>query len=142
MSLTAAGSGSPSTLVKVLAFLPPTAPFAMPALVGLGTATWWEFTASAAISVLCTIAVARLAITIYRRAVLRTGRRVHLPRALFCDEVGPRRSHWPSKLAVTLRLPQLRTGTSGILCLDALAVATNRRTWRSWPCKGGGLDNS
>ncbi len=78
MALTTIGSGNPSTFFRVLAYLPPTAPFAMPALVGLGAVTWWEFTASAAVSVLCTVGVARLATSIYRKAVLRTGRRVRL----------------------------------------------------------------
>jgi ABC-2 type transport system permease protein len=78
MSLTAVGSGSPSTLFKVLAYLPPTAPFAMPVLVGLDAVTWWEFGASVLISLVCTVGVARLATSIYRRAILRTGARVKL----------------------------------------------------------------
>ena len=82
VALTAAASGNPSTLTKVLAYLPPTAPFAMPVLVGLGAVTWWEFTASVAISVLCTVAVAKLASNVYRRAILRTGRRVRLREVL------------------------------------------------------------
>jgi len=82
MALIAAGSGSPSTFFKVLAYLPPTAPFAMPVLVGLGAVTWWEFAASAAVSIVCTVGMARLASSVYRRAILRTGRRVQL-RELF-----------------------------------------------------------
>ncbi|MBW4079537.1 MAG: ABC transporter permease [Acidobacteria bacterium] len=78
MALTAASSGSPSLLLKVLAYLPPTAPFAMPVLVGFSAVTWWEFLTSVFISVVCTIGVARLASTIYRRAILRTGGRVRL----------------------------------------------------------------
>jgi ABC-2 type transport system permease protein len=78
VSITAASSGNPTTFFQVLAYLPPTAPFAMPVLVGLGDATWWQFTASALISIGSTIAVARLAAGIYRRAILRTGRRVRL----------------------------------------------------------------
>jgi len=65
-------------LIKVLAYLPPTAPFAMPVLVGLGAVTWWEFTASTALSLVCTVGVARLAASVYRRAILRTGKRVQL----------------------------------------------------------------
>jgi ABC-2 type transport system permease protein len=76
MALTGASSGSPSVLLKVLGYLPPTAPFAMPVLVGFRAVTWWEFLGSAIISVLCTIGVARVAATIYRRAILRTGARV------------------------------------------------------------------
>jgi ABC-2 type transport system permease protein len=78
MALSVAGSGSPSTLFEVLAYLPPTAPFAVPVLVSLGRITVWEFAASAVISVVGTIGVARLATGIYRRAILRTGRRVRL----------------------------------------------------------------
>jgi len=81
MGLTAAGSGSASLFFKVLAYLPPTAPFAMPVLVGLGEVTWWEFFASAAISIVCTVGLARLAASIYRRAILRTGGRVKLREA-------------------------------------------------------------
>ena len=82
IGLTTLSSGSPSILFKVLAYLPPTAPFAMPVLVGLGRATWWEFAGSAGISILCTVGVAKLASSIYRRAILRTGRRVRLREAL------------------------------------------------------------
>jgi ABC-2 type transport system permease protein len=82
MALTTAGSGSPSTFFQVLAYLPPTAPFAMPVLVGLGVASWWQFTASALISIACTVGLARLAVGIYRRAILRTGSRVKLREVL------------------------------------------------------------
>jgi ABC-2 type transport system permease protein len=78
IALTGASSGSPSALLKVLAYLPPTAPFAMPVLVGFKAVTWWEFVGSALISVVCTIGIARVAATVYRRAILRTGGRVHL----------------------------------------------------------------
>jgi ABC-2 type transport system permease protein len=78
MGLTAEGSQSASPLVKVLAYLPPTAPFEMPVLVGVGAVTWWEFLSSVLISIACTVAVARLAAGIYRRAILRTGGRVKL----------------------------------------------------------------
>lgn len=71
-------SGSPSLLVKVFAYLPPTAPFAMPTLVGFGQVTWWQFLLSAALCLMCTVVVALLAARVYRAAVLRTGGRVHL----------------------------------------------------------------
>ena len=82
VSITVASSGNASLFFKVLAFLPPTAPFAMPVLVGLGQATWWEFLGAAIISVVCTVGVARFAAGIYRRAILRTGRRVKLREVL------------------------------------------------------------
>ena len=82
VSITAASSGNASLFFKVLAYLPPTAPFAMPVLVGLGQATWWEFFGAAMISVVSTVCVARFAAGIYRRAILRTGRRVKLREVL------------------------------------------------------------
>lgn len=87
MALTTASSGSASTFFKVLAYLPPTAPFAMPVLVGFGEVTVWEFLVSVVISIVGTIGVARLATRIYTRAILRTGRRVHL-REVFSRTTG------------------------------------------------------
>ena len=82
VSLSAATSGNPSLLVHVLAYLPLTAPLAMPTLVGLGAVSWWQFAASAVISLACTVGVARVAAGVYRRAILQTGRRVRLREAL------------------------------------------------------------
>ena len=78
VSLIGVSSGNASLLVKVLAYLPPTAPFAMPTLVGFGEATWWQFLLSAAVSLTCTVVVALLAARVYRAAVLQTGGRVRL----------------------------------------------------------------
>jgi ABC-2 type transport system permease protein len=78
VSLIGASKGQPSLLVTVLAYLPPTAPFAMPTLVGFGQAAWWQFLLSVLITLVCTILVAVAASRIYRRAVLRTGGRVRL----------------------------------------------------------------
>jgi len=61
----------------------------MPVLVGLGQAAWWQFAASAAISIISTVLVARLATRIYRRAILRTGRKIRLREVI--SERGPRR---------------------------------------------------
>ena len=83
LSISAAGSGSAATWFRVLAYLPPTAPFAMTTLVGLGEVAWWQFVLSAVISIASTIAVARLAAVVYRRAILRTGRRVPLRDVFF-----------------------------------------------------------
>ncbi|HEX3426328.1 MAG TPA: ABC transporter permease [Acidimicrobiales bacterium] len=78
VSLTAVSSGNPSLLVKVLAYVPPTAPFAMPTLIGFGEATWWQFLLSVVVTLLCTFGVALAAARIYRTAVLQTGKRVRL----------------------------------------------------------------
>jgi ABC-2 type transport system permease protein len=82
ISVATATSGNPSLFFHVLAYLPPTAPFAMPVLVGLGAVSWWQFAASAVISVVCTVGVARAAASVYRRAILQTGRRVRLREVL------------------------------------------------------------
>lgn len=78
VSLIGVSSGNASLLVKVLAYLPPTAPFAMPTLVGLGAATLWQFLLSVVVSVVFTVLVALVAARVYRTAVLRTGGRVRL----------------------------------------------------------------
>jgi ABC-2 type transport system permease protein len=90
VSLITATTGKPSTFLEVLAYLPPTAPFAMPTLVSLGSATWWQFAISVALSIASTIAVARLATSIYRRAILRTGRRVRIRELISAKPAGPR----------------------------------------------------
>jgi ABC-2 type transport system permease protein len=77
-SIAVAGSGNADLLFKVLAYLPPTAPFCMSVLVGLGEATWWEFLASVLITLAATVGMATFAARIYRRAVLRTGARVRV----------------------------------------------------------------
>ena len=78
VSLIGVSSGNPSLLVKVLAYLPPTAPFAMPTLVGFAEVTWWQFLLSAAVCLACTVVVALVAARVYRAAVLQTGGRVRL----------------------------------------------------------------
>jgi ABC-2 type transport system permease protein len=77
-SITVASTGNPGLLFKVLAYLPPTAPFAMPVLVGLSLVTWWEFLISVVLSIVGTAVMAWFATGIYRRAVLRSGQRVSL----------------------------------------------------------------
>jgi ABC-2 type transport system permease protein len=67
---------------RVLAFVPFTAPVAMPVLVAVGAAPAWQLTLSAAISIAATVGMARLAGTIYERAILRTGTRLRLRQVL------------------------------------------------------------
>lgn len=71
-------SGKPNLLLHVLAYLPPTAPFAMPSLVALGDATWWQFALSVLLTVATIVFVAYFAAAVYQRSILRTGGRVHL----------------------------------------------------------------
>jgi ABC-2 type transport system permease protein len=90
LALTTAATGNPSVLFEVLAYLPPTAPFAMPVLVGLGDVAWWQFLASVLISIAGTVAMALVAAGVYRRAVLRSGQQVRV-RELFSRPGGKRR---------------------------------------------------
>jgi len=78
VSLTSASAASPSLLLKIFAYIPLTAPFAMTTMVGFGAVTWWQFALSVVITLASTVAVARVATSIYRRAILRTGSRVRL----------------------------------------------------------------
>jgi ABC-2 type transport system permease protein len=78
LSITAASSGNASLFFKVLAYLPPTAPFAMPVLVGLGDVSWWQFVASVLITIAGTALMAWAAAGVYQRAVLQSGQRVRL----------------------------------------------------------------
>jgi ABC-2 type transport system permease protein len=75
-SLTVASTQHPDLLFKVLAYLPPTAPFCMSVLVALNAVSWWQFLASVLITIAGTVVMAFAAAGIYRRAVLRTGGRV------------------------------------------------------------------
>jgi ABC-2 type transport system permease protein len=81
-ALTVISSGHPDLIFKIFAYLPPTAPFCMPVLVGLSQVTWWEFVASVLISLAGTVCMAIFAARIYRRAVLRTGARVGIRQLL------------------------------------------------------------
>lgn len=78
LGITVSSSGSAPIWFEVLAYFPPSAPFAMTTLVGLGDVEWWQFALSAAITVVSAFAVARIAAVVYRRAILRTGKRVPL----------------------------------------------------------------
>ncbi len=78
MATTTLASGTPSTFFEALAYVPPTAPFVVPVLVALGAITWWQFAISVALTVVSTVAVARVAMRVYRTATLRTGARVRL----------------------------------------------------------------
>jgi ABC-type multidrug transport system ATPase subunit len=78
VSLIGVGSGRISLLVRVLAYLPPTAPFAMPTLVGFGQAAWWQFLLSVLEIMVCTVLVAIVASRVYGTAVLKTGGQIRL----------------------------------------------------------------
>lgn len=75
VSFTVAG-GEASTLLWVLAFIPPTAVVAMPTLYAAGEAPLWAVGLSMALTVVAIVAVIGLAARIYERSVLRAGRKL------------------------------------------------------------------
>jgi ABC-2 type transport system permease protein len=75
-------ASSVNPFYHVLAFIPFTAPVTMPVLVAVGDAPWWQVGISAAITVLATVAMARLAGRVYERAILRTGARLKVRQVL------------------------------------------------------------
>jgi ABC-2 type transport system permease protein len=77
------GVASPeSALATVLAYIPFTSPMIMPARIALGAASPLEMVISLTVGVITVIAMARLAALVYRRAIVRTGRKVRLRQVL------------------------------------------------------------
>jgi ABC-2 type transport system permease protein len=75
-------SGSPTVLVRVLAYVPFTAPMDMPVLAASGGASTWQIVLSMLITVVAIVVCTRLAAAIFARSVLRTGQRVKLRQLL------------------------------------------------------------
>jgi len=73
---------SVNTFFHVLGFIPFTAPVAMPVLVAVGAAPAWQVAVSAVITIAATVWMARVAGTIYERAILRTGTRLKVRQVL------------------------------------------------------------
>lgn len=71
-----------STFYHVLAFIPWTAPIAMPVLFAVGAASVGQVVVSALITVVAIVATARVAGIVYQRSVMRTGARVRLRKIL------------------------------------------------------------
>lgn len=62
------------TLARVLTYLPPTAPFTVPARVALGAIPGWQVVLAALVTLLGTVATVRLAGRLYAAAVLAGGK--------------------------------------------------------------------
>jgi len=82
LSYTVIYANGASTFYRVLGFLPPTAPVAMPVLYAAGDVPAWQAAVSAVLLAVGTVWMARTAATIYERSILRTGSRVRLRQAL------------------------------------------------------------
>jgi ABC-2 type transport system permease protein len=71
-----------STFFRVLGFLPPTAPIAMPVLYAAGDVPAWQVAVSAVLCAIGTVWMARLAARIYANSILRTGPRISFRQAI------------------------------------------------------------
>ncbi|HSM66102.1 MAG TPA: ABC transporter permease [Ilumatobacteraceae bacterium] len=73
------GVTSPDTAVAtVLAYVPFTSPMVMPARIGLGVTSTVELIVSLGLGVVAVVVIARFAEKVYRRAIVRTGRKLRL----------------------------------------------------------------
>jgi ABC-2 type transport system permease protein len=76
------GSAPESAPAKVLAYIPLTSPMVMPSRIAVGAASPAEMAISAALSLAAVVLVARVGATVYRRAIVRTGRRLKVREVL------------------------------------------------------------
>ena len=82
LSYTVIYANGANVFYRVLGFLPPTAPVAMPVLYAAGDVPAWQAAVSAVLVAAGTVWMARTAATIYGRSILRTGSRVRLRQVL------------------------------------------------------------
>jgi ABC-2 type transport system permease protein len=73
-----AQSGADSALGTVLAYIPLTAPLIVPARIALGASSPVELATSLVLLVVSVVVVGRVGSMVYRRAIVRTGRRLKL----------------------------------------------------------------
>ncbi len=83
-------TNTPPAFFRVLAFVPPTAPAAMPAMYAMGAAPLWQVAISALLTILAVVGCMRASEVVYRGSVMRAGGRVRL-RQVLESEAGPRR---------------------------------------------------
>lgn len=76
VSFTVLGSDTPNLLVRVLAYIPFTAPMDMPALAAMGAAAPWQIAVSMLLTLAAIAATMRVAAVLFNRSVLRTGQRL------------------------------------------------------------------
>ncbi len=76
LAATTSFTSEPNALIRVFAYLPPTAPLCMPVLMADGVVSGWQIALSAGGVILSTLLIARLAGVIYGNSILRTGKRV------------------------------------------------------------------
>jgi ABC-2 type transport system permease protein len=82
LSFTVVYANGASTFFRVLGFLPPTAPIAMPVLYAAGDVPAWQVVVSAVLCAVGTVWMARLAGRVYANSILRTGPRISFRQAI------------------------------------------------------------
>lgn len=70
------------TVLRVMSYVPFSAPVGMPVRLYVGDAAWWEPIASLLVLAVSTVVVVEIAARVYERSVLRTGARVRLSAVL------------------------------------------------------------
>jgi ABC-2 type transport system permease protein len=88
LSYTVLYATNANTFYRVLGFLPPTSPIAMPVLYAAGDVPAWQVAVSAVLLAAGTVLMARAAATIYARSILRTGARLRLRQVLRTPQAG------------------------------------------------------
>jgi ABC-2 type transport system permease protein len=82
LSYTVIYANGANTFFRVLGFLPPTAPIAMPVLYAAGDVPVWQVVVSAVLCAVGTVWMARVATAIYANSILRTGPRISFRQAI------------------------------------------------------------
>ena len=75
-------AGNNRVLLRVMSYVPFSAPVGMPVRIYLGDARWWEVPLSLVMLAACAAGVVALAALVYQRSVLRMGARVRLKEVL------------------------------------------------------------
>jgi ABC-2 type transport system permease protein len=82
LSYTVLYANGANTFYRILGFLPPTSPVAMPVLYAAGDVPAWQVAVSVVLLAAGTVVMARIAALIYGRSILRTGARLRLRQVL------------------------------------------------------------
>lgn len=82
LSYTVIYANGANTFYRVLGFLPPTSPIAMPVLYAAGDVPVWQVVVSALLCAAGTVWMARIAVRIYTNSILRTGPRISFRQAI------------------------------------------------------------
>ena len=82
LSYTVLYANGASTFYRVLGFLPPTAPVAMPVLYAAGDVPVWQVAVSAVLCAAGTVWMARIASRIYANSILKSGPRIGFRQAI------------------------------------------------------------